>query len=953
MSAFKWHWPCTFSPYLLVSIQLSYPYSILSIVDANVFASLTLLNREWRRISESPSLYAHHLSRCSSPSIARNANSSSVGVNNLATLKREFFGQMRRNTFEVFLRPRRTLIKLISSSISSSTAFPHGEALRFAFSPNSQVLLCLSSSRIFVLDVVSEPAVVTHELKTLRRPLGATVLDDGSLLAVISSRHQANIYSLSKQEAKHIQVLMLDDTPRTLTLSPTGGVLAIAYDDKIEVYALGKDAPAPQRRSVRCAGVDSICFSSDETMLLGSSADSEQNCIVTITAPFYAELGTDMSPQDVQIRMWTTQVLFPNAISGYSNACLVPSCIEGADSWIMAYDRQIGSFRTIRVIDSKDGVARFECPLPSDGSPESCSPATIPTTDSKGELAAVGFQDSVWLYGVPERFDSSPASLTLGSSEALTDNQNNNLSLSGYSPDEEAPVTADHSSEPAQVIIGRQKTLIRGHKIADIPGITEARWIRPTHSMPSGEFSLHRLVAVAPGGLSPPTLGDEDVPVDTGRVLILDFGRSARDGEMLEVNIELGESEPLMLREQSPSMEVEIELERTRSRLHRSGLSSRTNPSQHPSRSAVRNSYPATHGENQKLQNLGDNSYMQGTADDAGPDYAPSLVDMPYSNTQPRSHDTLRRAATAAATTYGRYNNRYRDQSGLEVPEENQEDNWVPPPPPYTREPVTPFPDGVRSGFLPSDTYPAWSNGNMLPRAGAAGSDRLNNAMQNLPYLQTSQRSNTITGSRMATAERSDLVEPAISAESSRRGLLQDHAQPLLVDRPGSHGSESQVQHQHFASGETLAEILSPVRISGSTFQAAPHNPTLSLPRLEPHDVVHQRSSHIYTAHHTYSLSSPDLPLPTTDDFPQDMVPQQTAGFAATFQGWAEPYSQYQENELLHPRIGSLRRRVSTDPTPSSLQQDPNEEWRRRIEEWNERTIRERSRRNRTRCVVM
>lgn len=370
--------------------------SIFYTVDPNAFASLALLNRKWRRISDSPTLYAHHLARCPSFSVARGHVSRSDG---LESLKRRFFTEARRNTFDAFFRPRETLIKLISNSMSSSTAFPQGEAFRFSFSVSGQMILCISSSRIVVLDVSTESAVVRHELKTSRRPLDATILDDGSLVAVVSSSHQINIYTLSNEESKLIQCLVLNDTPRALALAPTGGVLAIAYDDRIEMQTLGEGVLTTDRRAVRCNGVDSIAFSSDGFMLLGSSTTSERRTVVSVTVPFFTGTEDDTSPSDAQVRMWTTQILFPDTIEGYTRACLFP--LLGEDDWILGYDEQIGAFKAIRANNASSGATYFLGPLSENGLQE-LSPTMIPTADSKGELVALGFQDGgIWVYGVP------------------------------------------------------------------------------------------------------------------------------------------------------------------------------------------------------------------------------------------------------------------------------------------------------------------------------------------------------------------------------------------------------------------------------------------------------------------------------------------------------------------------------------------------------------------------
>jgi hypothetical protein len=250
--------------------------------------------------------------------------------------------------------------------MSSSTAFPHGEAFRFTFSQNGQLILCISSSRIVVLDVASTPAAVKHELKTWRRPLHATILDDGSLLAVVSSSHQVNIYNLSGAEARLVQNLKLNDVPRALALSPTGGVLAIAYNDMIEVYAVREGALATERRAVRCAGVDSLSFSSDGVILLGSSDNPVTGNLVTITVPLYGEQDADFSVKDVQIQMWTTQILFPDVVHNYSYACLLPLHTEGEGSWMLGFDNQLGVFRAIGVSKSSSGTTYFVSPMSED-----------------------------------------------------------------------------------------------------------------------------------------------------------------------------------------------------------------------------------------------------------------------------------------------------------------------------------------------------------------------------------------------------------------------------------------------------------------------------------------------------------------------------------------------------------------------------------------------------------
>ncbi|RJE19609.1 F-box domain protein, partial [Aspergillus sclerotialis] len=620
----------------------------------------------------------------------------------------------------------------MSTSISSSTAFPQGEAFRFFFSANGHMVLCINSSRIVVLDVTSNPPIVRHELKTWRRPLSAAILDDGSVLAVASSKHQVNIYNLSSDQAKHAQVLALNDVPRTLALSPTGGVLAIAYNNGIEVYALGEGALSNERRAVRCAPVDSISFSSDGTMILGSSVDCEQNSIVTIAVPFDTETEASLPLRVIQTRLWTTQILFPETIQGYSHASLLPLHAECDGGWFLGYNSQVAAFKATRINNTNSGTTYFVNP-PSDEGPQEPSPFMVPTADCRGELVALGFQEcGLWLYGVPERLDiARPDSLSL-ESHANGINQTTGV----------RPSWRDNYTR-LQRRIREPSILLNGYKITDMPGITAASWVRQLDSMLGS-----RLVAVAPGGINLPTIGEEDVPIDSGRVLILDFERSPTDGEMNEIEIEIGEAVPKILKEPNSTMDTEVELERRRTRLHRDHAPPLR------VRSTTRVSRHAPSSSDNKLTQR--DRALSNPSSEIEPGHSTQVPDIPYDNTQPRSRDTLQRAATAAAATRGRYNPRYSHEVNrtVHIPHESDADNWVPPPPPYTREPDAPLPEYLQQTLLPTRLEPVQRIGNTPSQIRRSLTRRLESIShdtppRNLPTFQRLNRLNTITGSRL------------------------------------------------------------------------------------------------------------------------------------------------------------------------------------------------------------
>ncbi|EYE98010.1 F-box domain protein [Aspergillus ruber CBS 135680] len=913
---------------------------ILYTVDPSAFASLALLNRKWRRISDAAPLYIHHLSHCPSFSATRDSMPYSESLD---SLKRSFFAEIRRNAFDVFLRPRQTLVKLISTSMSSSTAFPKGEAFRFSFSASGHMILCLSSSRIVVLDITAKLPVVKHELKTSRRPLDATILDDGLLLAVVSSRHQINIYSLSDDDSKLIQCLVLNDTPRALALSPTGGVLAIAYDDKIEMQAVGEGVIAADRRAVRCNSVDSISFSPDGFMLLGSSARGRTSSIVSVTVPFYTGTEDDISPGDAQVRMWTTQVLFPASLQGYTRACSLPFHEEGEDDWVLGYDEQRGAFRVVRISNANAGTVYFPSPF-SPNIYQKASPVMSPAVDGKGELVALGYEDSgLWVHGIPNRLD----------------------------------VASSARSSPGFL---QQSGAISGHKLSDIPGITASCWVGYSHSSAHPASKGLRLVTVAPGGVSPPSIGEEDVPVDGGRVLLLDFDRSPRNGEAIEVSIELGEAEPKMLTEPNSSMDTEVELERRRTQLRRNNTAAPRrlrNPARetHP---------PSTSSASQKVSycHRRNSSYQSDSN-------TPRLNATLFGDAQPRTGDTLQRAVTAAAVNPRRYSNPRQPQTQRyipQVPHESDADNWVPPPPPYTREPAAPLPENLRRTLLP-----------VPPELRRAQSTSQDNASRNRPALH---RLNTITARMMRIGARDPQAD---EDDNGQRRVLQRIREGALGqfnqgrDEPVPPVPPIPELHQPPAT-EEFTIVQSPQYINSAP--AAPQAPqapstplvsptpseTLASSRSRRQSTRSNQTEHVVSQAVASNLMEPipyiqEEESPTTINQNQNQYPfsfssPNLGGPGRRFPGAAEDSpasptarrtwyqrvppngrSQSQDlREVLPPRpTPAMNRRASTDPTLSNRSPSTaavNESWRRRIEEWNERTIHETNKKNR-KCVVM
>ncbi|KMU80171.1 hypothetical protein CISG_08279 [Coccidioides immitis RMSCC 3703] len=525
-----------------------------------------------------------------------------------------------------------------ASRLSASDDIKTGEAFRFEFSAKGRQLLALSSSRIFVIDLTMDPISVRHELKTMRRPLIATIADEGTVLAMVSSEHQAHIYTLADGgTARLVQSIGLSDVPRALAFSPDAAILAVAYDGGIEVYAIGEDVLSTARRAVRCVGVDLLTFCCDGSMLLGASNNLRNSSFVTISPPLCNDPDVDLSVRELESRLWTTQILFPQVHEGYSHAVLIPS-IKGGDGspWFAGYNIESKAF-CLAPIDSPNAEAIYFVGPGPDSDRDEPKPYIFPAASGNGELLAVGFWESeLWVYGIPNMESHASTDSSLGDA---ADGQ------------EKVPVwksgsVATNFNRLKKTIDGA-KTFVHGTSLRLLGGISAIKWVHDQGSGDTMSRKLCRLAAVAPGGVSSwlgAATGDM-LPIDGGRILIYDFEYSPSNGKETEITIELGEVEPTKLPEPGSNLAQQVELERRRTHMNRRrGLGGCRDPSSmNPPRGPWRN---------QRLQPT--------SPANEGEDFA--LIDNPYNNSSPRSRDTINRASAATIALIhdtvmpGRYN---------------------------------------------------------------------------------------------------------------------------------------------------------------------------------------------------------------------------------------------------------------------------------------------------------
>jgi len=664
-------------------------------------------------------------------------------------LKRQFAREVKRNLFEAYLQPRRTNISLVSTSTTSSAALPGGEAFEFAFSPNGHRALALSSSRIYVIDTVSPKVVVQRELKVLRRSVAAAILDDGSVLAILSSDHQVNVYDLKDLKVELLRSVSLDNPPHAITLAPKGEVLAAAFNEGIEVHSLAKDIGALNHRAIKCDRVDSLAFSSDGTMLLGTTNNSKNPNTVILSAPYYTDDHQDLPASDQISHLWTTQILFPNSSRDCSNATLLPNRSDGDANWTFTYDKVFESFRAVRTDDLRNGTTYFTGPKPPSregprNTRKKLMPCTLPASNDRGELVAAAFLGKeIWLYGLPEGLENAPMS--------QSDNPNSqNGSSAGPSTPSSAPrsparsLTRDEAAELTklpkwQVLVDKYRNVFaKGRRVAEISGVSAVCWVsQKKDGWQSSPSLAERLVIAAPGGLpvDPELEHDGFASVDGGRLVVLDFDRMVGNGEVEEITFEVGNDTPELLEEENVDMETEVAIARRRTVKRDPGqrttvvdaLASASAipdmppmPGVAPTANAIANSTSAAARALIPAVNENPDTQTEAAAvplpeEGLSLEEAVEAFDGPYSQTQPRSRTSLYRSATAVAANRERNPQRPRivDEAAprfrrpgdrTELPHESDADHWVPPPPPYAAKAERPLPEELRMTLLPRNT---------------------------------------------------------------------------------------------------------------------------------------------------------------------------------------------------------------------------------------------------------
>ncbi|KAF2202051.1 hypothetical protein GQ43DRAFT_480213 [Delitschia confertaspora ATCC 74209] len=581
-------------------------------------------------------------------------------------------GEETANTSSLHPQPTITVLDLVSNSASAS-ALPDG--FDFSVSRKGTFIAVSSSRNIWLINAAMLPRLFTRTLEIRRKPIALDIMDDGSLLAVLSKPTQVDLYKLTGQSQGGIErhrTFMLENEAHTLAICPNGLVLATGHQYGIEIFSLGRTASESLRRTVACTPMDNLEFSDNGRTLLctGSTKRTEGSTLFSINDSFDVPFTEDGIPiqQDVD-KAWTTQILFPDKASIASQATLLPT--TGQVNELFAYNSDEHIWGIYDLVDQAFTNQKAFLPEECHSSVDSLG-ETLPAVSLKAEYVALGLgarNTKLWVY-------------------CLGDNRFKEASK--QEKDDESPNLDSFFSLPmphGDGLLHQELAILRWVKVDDSPDV-------------------ERLIAVGNVTVvSDRTLSTEApalAQTSTGVVVIMDFDNKSWDKEAsipLKIIYDLDSILPgERLPEEDIGFEREVELERHRTVAQRRAAE-RADGGRSSGSGPIRSQ--TTAGRDRASDR---HSSFPADEDDLGGEEVQAMLEAPYDNTQPRSHISLTRAATVAAVAPANRRHlralpfrplEYRRADGLrEIPHESDADNWVPPPPPYTPkvDPTTSLP---------------------------------------------------------------------------------------------------------------------------------------------------------------------------------------------------------------------------------------------------------------------
>lgn len=572
-------------------------------------------------------------------------------------------------------RPRIHIIKIVSNTATASAGLPGGESFGFSISPGGRKIACYNSARLFILQSAALPVNISQEYSLKRRPLAVEVVDEGWVVAILTDEHTINVYDLSHHRVRRLKTFKPDNPTTTIALSPTGALLAAAYEGAVEVFSLAPDALSTDRRAARSERMDKLQFSDDGSTLIGTTTRLNAASTVVMSVPLFPAAENGIPTHEELKEAWCTNILEPVNILDSSHASFFRENGILNNEKLFAWNGVEDTFGILTPqnveYNNVDFPIMISPPLSTCGG-LGAAIHSVPTIDERGDTVAMVVNDrTIRLYSVPH-------------------------------PDDEAVKIEAHSAD---------------HELDEDFGcpFSDIRWVHSSANLPApkGDPSQvsGRLVVVSPGGVIDPSLADETVEdVEGGRIIMFDFDPQYSGLPGQTFTFTLGKAPPQTLDEQEFDVAQEVALVRRRtvnasqkngqrgttlgraaSTVNRnrsindggtwnSGLNS---ASQSPIERVAPNSFSRTRGSPSDLNHSWD--VLPGLAESG------EAIEEPFDGNNPRSIVTLQRAASAATSQrIQAYEEEEAERAGAKT-------NGGVPLPQYTEEPNSTLPGRYRA----------------------------------------------------------------------------------------------------------------------------------------------------------------------------------------------------------------------------------------------------------------
>ncbi|KAK5165847.1 uncharacterized protein LTR77_008770 [Saxophila tyrrhenica] len=561
-------------------------------------------------------------------------------------------------------RPRIHIIKLISNTATASAGFPQGEALGFSMSPGGRRLAAYNSARLYILQTAALPIGVSQDFALKRRPLAVEIVDEGNVLAILADEHTVNIYDLGHQQLRRMRTIKTDFPTSCIAISPTGGLLAAAYEGGVEIFSLAQGSLPTDRRAVRCPKMDKLSFSEDSSTLLGTTVRINVSSTMAVSVPVFP--SSSVPTHEELKEAWCSELLHPENIRNSSHAVFMRENREVCNDRLFSWNGLEDTFGILNVNDMQYGATEFPVvispPLSTCGG-LGAAIHSAPALDERGDTVAMIVNDrTIRLYIVPHR------------------SHNDDSTVEAHSIDHE---------------------LDEGYGCP----FSEVKWVYSSTSLPAPTNSQNpvqgRLVVTSPGGINDQGLNEEPVDdIEGGRIILFDFDPQFAGQAGQTFSLTMGKSQPQLLEEPPLDVAEEVALVRRRTVNQNRGGGLSTRPvtlGRTASTFSRRNDRSSRSGTPNTRPIRASMLSMQSEASRSLPDLMESgealdTFEEPYAQGAPRSHASLQRAASNAQ--------RHRFQT---LEERNQELISVDASggflalPEYTEEPNAPLPSRFRA----------------------------------------------------------------------------------------------------------------------------------------------------------------------------------------------------------------------------------------------------------------